>query len=117
MGSKVYYLVENEAADVSDSALTFSEKSKGAGYHRISHGLHTAVYSLSDFTGTVKLQGTLKLYPSDDDWFDIPESIYSDDSAFFVNANDSVNFVGNFVWLRAAYNIQDGTINSISYTF
>jgi hypothetical protein len=39
-----------------------------------------------------------------------------DDSTLWATPQ-SVNFVGNFVWIRAAYNLQNGTITQIQYNF
>lgn len=100
--------------------FVYSNKQKGAGYHRRYDAVHTATFSFNNFKGSVKLQATLALYPSDDDWFDI---IY--DSGSELEAVDSTpllttevrNFTGNFVWIRAAYQITEGTITQIRYSY
>lgn len=115
MSSKIYTLLENISAEATDSTYSFGDKNVGAGYYRIADGLHTAVYDVTQFAGTIKIQGTLALYPDDSDWFDIDGTEIGGDSSLFTSL-DSINFVGNFVWVRAAYNLQNGTINSITYT-
>ena len=105
----------NESAD-----FVYSNKQKGAGYQRRYDAIHTAVFSFNNFKGSVKLQATLALYPSDDDWFDIEY-----DSGSTLEAVDSTpllttelrNFTGNFVWIRAAYQITEGTITQIRYSY
>ena len=100
--------------------FVYSNKQKGAGYHRRYDAVHTATFSFNNFKGSVKLQATLALYPSDDDWFDI---VY--DSGSELEAVDSTpllttevrNFTGNFVWIRAAYQITEGTITQIRYSY
>lgn len=101
-------------ADPGDLSFQYSEKKKGAGYHKKYGALHTATYVVDDFIGTIKLQGTLQLYPGDNDWVDIVDTEIGGDSSAWSN-NEIVNFTGNFVWIRAAYNLQDGTITEIRY--
>ena len=95
-----------------------SEKQKGAGYHQRYGYLHTLVYDLDSFKGSVKLQGTLALYPSDDntDWVTIEGTEFGGDSSVFT-ALQPVNFSGNFVWVRAVYTLEQGTINEIRYNY
>jgi hypothetical protein len=98
-----------------DSTFSYSDKNIAAGYHKISSGLHTVIYDYSDFVGTIKLQASLSLYPGNDDWVDvIGTELNSSDS---VTDTFSNTFTGNFVWLRAAYNLQNGAVNSITYNF
>jgi len=100
--------------------FVYSDKQKGAGYHRRYDAVHTAVFNFDNFKGSVKLQATLVQYPSDDDWFDIEY-----DGGFALEAVDSTpllttevrNFTGNFVWIRAAYRIIEGTISQIRYSY
>jgi hypothetical protein len=100
---------------VTDSAFSYSDKNTAAGYHRISSGVHTVAYDYTDFVGTLKMQASLLLYPGDNDWVDIVGTEFG--SADPVTDTFSTTFTGNFVWLRAAYNVQDGTVNSITYNF
>jgi len=107
-----------------------SEKVKGDASFGQSDGLHTIMVNLNDFTGTIKIQGSLETTPSDGDFFDINLS----DEEFTVDVSGlvtkkvldnliynvsetsmkSYNVTGNFVWLRAdIINWQSGTISSI----
>lgn len=105
----------SESAD-----LVYSDKQKGAGYHRRYDAVHTAVFTFDNFKGSVKLQATLSLYPGDDDWFDIEY-----DSGLSLESVDSTpllttelrNFTGNFIWIRAAYQLTEGTITQIRYSY
>lgn len=108
-------LLSNIIAEATDSTFSYGEKKKGAGYHKNSDGVHTAAYQVENFIGTIKLQATLELYPGNDDWFDISGTEFGGDSSIFVSAIDSVTFTGKFVWIRAAYNLQNGTITEIRY--
>jgi hypothetical protein len=125
MSSEIFILLENTNAESNDSAFLYSDKRPGAGYHKSLDNLHTAVYSVVDFLGGIKLQATLAVDPSDTDWFDInntqvggsENTLISGDSSIFGTQTLSVNFSGNFVWVRAAYNVQNGAITKISYTF
>ena len=104
--------------NISTEAAGISDKKPGAGYYKLSNPLHTLVYVVNAFRGTIKMQGTLALYPSDADWFDIPDTDYGDGSTIDTeNTSFSTNFTGNFVWIRAVYTIEDGTIVSIRYNY
>lgn len=93
-----------------------SEKKQGAGYHRKSDSLHTVVYSVNNLLGSVKLQGTLELYPVEVDWFDIAGTPLGDNVTTLVGTQVSTaNFTGNFIWIRAVYTLQSGSIVEIRY--
>lgn len=115
MSIETTILVNNYATEAVDSSWAYSEKKKGAGYHKTSSSVHTYQYQLTDFSGTIKLQGTLELYPGDNDWFDITGTEVGGDSTIIAAAVLTGNFSGNFVWVRAAYNVQNGIIASIRY--
>ena len=97
----------------------YSEKQKGAGYYRLDFPLHTVVFQVNDFKGSVKIQATLVLYPSERDWFDIEydngNTIESTDSTA-LSTTLTRNFTGNFIWIRAAYRIEQGAIAEIRYS-
>jgi hypothetical protein len=114
MSIEIHTLLSNITTESSDSTLSYGEKSKGAGYHKGNSGLHTVVYNLDNFTGTIKLQGTLELYPGEGDWFDIDGTNLE---GVIGTSLETVNFTGNFVWIRAAYNLQTGTITEIRYNY
>jgi hypothetical protein len=101
---------------LSPSVFSYSDKQKGAGYHRYNDGVHTAVYQLIEFVGTIKIQATLELYPGDNDWVDIDGTEHSFDSSIS-NGAYPYTFAGKFVWIRAAYNLQNGTITQIRYNY
>ena len=109
-------LLSNIDTESADSSFSYSEKNKGSGYNKNNDGVHTAVYSLDSFVGTIKMQGTLELYPGEDDWVDIAGTELGGDSSVF-SASQSRTFVGKFLWIRAAYNLQNGTITQIRYNF
>jgi len=111
-------LLSEVTIESADSSFSYGTKAQGAGYHKISNPLHTATYHVEDFIGTIKIQATLALYPKDNEWFDVigTEIGLGDDSSIWTVTN-SVNFTGNFVWIRAAYNIQNGKIVEIRYNY
>jgi len=115
-------LLSNITAEAGSAVFSYSDKKKAAGYHRNNDGLHTVVYTVNSFSGTVKLQGTLNLYPGDDDWFDIDNTEIGGDSSDIggvdgQNFSISRNFTGNFLWVRAAYNVQNGIIVDIRFNY
>jgi len=125
---------QNHPGDSSIQTVT-GVKYKGDGYYGRSDGLHTVQINLENFTGVVRIEGTLEIDPGDDDWFDVELSTTSSvsgsvdttgavssgttvvlSSVLFSGAtsNNNYNFTGNFVWVRAK--VTDwtaGTINSI----
>jgi hypothetical protein len=114
MSTESTVLLSNISAEVSDSGFSYGPKQKGSGYNLGGNGLHTAVYSFDQFNGSFKIQGTLELYPGESDWVDIAGTEVGGDSSQIANSYTK-NFTGNFVWIRAAYNLQNGTITSIRY--
>ena len=112
-------LVENITEEAADSTFVYSDKNKGAGFHHANNGVHTYVYQTDNFIGTIKLQGTLEMYPGDEDWFDIDNTTVGllGDSTNFQSDSVTGNFTGQFLWIRAAYNLQNGTITQIRYNF
>ena len=114
-------LVSNYSNDSQPLIEVYSNKQKGAGHHTRNDSVHTAVFQLDNFVGSIKLQGTLALYPSDNDWFDIEY----DSSSHDLTALDSTpvvgaanaTFTGKFVWIRAAYKLEQGTITEIRFNY
>jgi len=121
MSTKSTILISNYSDDSDASAWYYSEKQKAAGFYKSQGLVHTATFTLNDFKGSIKLQATLSLYPGDNDWFDINY----DDAADQLTALDSTpavptairNFTGNFVWIRAAIQLEQGTVTQIRYNY
>jgi hypothetical protein len=81
---------------------------KGDGYYGRSDGFHTVQYSYSGLTGTISIQATLEVDPTDTDWFTVHSYTAAQETASKI-----ANFTGNYVWVRAVVEYTDGTINSI----
>jgi hypothetical protein len=96
----------------SSTETVLGEKYKGDGYYGRSDGLHTVQINVDGVAGTIKMQGTLAVTPTDDDWFDINNTEYSSETDG-KTGSFMYNFTGNFVWVRAHVTYTDGTINSI----
>ena len=112
MSTESYILISNT------SASGTGEKCKGAGYNRRNDGLHTVVYAVDAFNGSITVQGTLELYPAESDWVDVISYDFGEDSTTSnVTTTYSENFTGNFVWIRATYTVTDGTIVSVRYNY
>jgi hypothetical protein len=117
MSKETVVLLSNVSTEAVSSAFSYGKKHKGAGYHKNTDGVHTAVFQFDNFVGTVKIQGTLELYPNENDWIDIDgTTIDVEDSTPLVN-NATLNFVGKFVYIRAAYRVEQGTIVEIRYNY
>lgn len=116
------------------TALTYvSDKIRGDGYSSNSDGFHTVMWNVSEFAGSIEVQGTLASQPSEADWstinLSLPGNIYSVDTTGLASAVSlgtanynnptttmkTYNFIGNFVWVRGRIsNFTEGTVNNIS---
>jgi len=111
--------------DTTSSSAQYSDKKIGAGYYKNSDGVHTLYTVVNAFLGSITIQGTLEQYPSDDDtdWVDV--NTFAGDSTYYnqPNNNDAVDydvsstFTGKFVWVRAKYELQNGTIREVRYNY
>ena len=111
--------VTAESTDGStDTVLTYSgfvtDKAKGDGYYSQADGLHTVSYHVdATCTGAIKMQGSLATTPTEDDFFDIDNTTFTTDQSTTIN---SVNFTGNFVWIRAKCTANTaGSVSKILY--
>lgn len=116
-----YLILENVTIESADlDIFKYSDKKPGAGYSMRHSGIHTVQFQLDNFKGTLKLQGTLELYPGENDWIDLDYDsglpLYSLDSTA-KTVDEARNFTGNWLWIRAAYVLEQGTIVSIRYNF
>jgi hypothetical protein len=121
MSRESIVLISNYVDDSRPLEFSYSEKQKGAGYHTFNNGIHTAAFVFDNFKGGVKLQATLELYPGDNDWFDIVYDSVSTELAALdstpIIGTASCTFTGRFVWIRAAYKLEQGTISEIRYNY
>jgi hypothetical protein len=84
------------------------ERFKGDGYYGRADGLHTVQYSYTSFTGTINIQATLALDPTEDDWFTVHTYTVQNDSDSKI-----ANFIGNYVWIRANLTYTDGSLDNV----
>jgi hypothetical protein len=115
MSIETIVLLSNISTEAATAGFSYGEKRKGAGYHKNNDGIHTAMFQFDNFVGTVKIQGTLELYPNDADWVDIDETTITIEDSSALTLNETRTFIGKFVYIRAAYNIQNGIITEIRY--
>jgi hypothetical protein len=119
MSNQTRVLLASTADNSKFPVEQYSAKSPAAGYYKNNNGMHTAVFEFDNFKGSVKIQATLELYPGDSDWFDV---VY-DSADVVLTAIDSTpvtnnavcTFTGKFVYIRAAYQLEEGTITEIRY--
>jgi hypothetical protein len=117
MSIETIVLLENISTESATAGFSYGEKRKGAGYNKNNNGLHTAVFEFDNFVGTVKIQGTLELYPNDTDWVDITDTTITIEDSSALTLNETRTFTGKFVYIRAAYNVQNGVISKIRYNY
>jgi hypothetical protein len=98
----------------STTEVVTGEKFKGDGYYGRSDGFHTVQYDIDSFIGTIALQATLSIDPTDADWFTVYTQAYPVVDDVGTTTSVITSFTGNYVWVRAYIsNWSDGTINSI----
>jgi hypothetical protein len=135
--NSVILLPSNSHDNTSNPSTLVGERSKGAGFYGMGDGFHTVQIQLTNFIGTVKIQGSLATTPGDDDWLDVRISpqggAYSVDTTGLASKigtitevtytsattiNKTYNFTGNFVWIRAEVtNWTAGNVNRILLNF
>lgn len=89
----------------------YSDVVKGDSYYGYADGLHTIQVIYNDFVGRFRLQCTLALEPTADDWFDIIPDIstgnafnpagyiqYDEDSP--AKLSEAYTFKGNYTFIR-----------------
>lgn len=121
MSTQSLILISDYFDDSSPTSWYFTEKKQGSGYHKNLNSLHTAVFILDNFKGSLKLQATLELEPGENDWVDIiydnnADQLTSLDSTPLVSSATR-NFTGNFVWVRAGIQLEEGTVAEIRYNY
>ena len=97
-----------------------SKKEKGDGYYGGTAGVHTVTYTVTpSFVGTLTMQASLATDPIEADWFDIDNTKITYDqlvNPIATTTTNYVNFVGNFVWVRAkVFKTTEPTIGSVSF--
>jgi hypothetical protein len=117
MSQETYVLLPAVFLESSNSNFSYGDKRKAAGYNKKTDGVHTAVFEFDNFVGTVKIQGTLELYPNEADWVDITGTTIAVEDSTPLIANETKTFVGKFVYIRAAYHLENGSITEIRYNY
>jgi hypothetical protein len=119
-----------ETVSYTGSSTLIGNKFKGDGFYGMSDGLHTFEISLTGFIGKIKIQATLALEPSEQDWFDadIGNGSQTIDTTGLIQSAakttieytgaetsiNSYNVTGNLVWVRAyIFDWTEGSIQSI----
>ena len=82
---------------------------RGAGFYGGGAGHHTIQYSVTNFIGSINIQATVCLEPTEADWFtvktyDFPNRSFDRDTDIATGVD---NFIGKYTFIRA----------SITYTF
>tara|TARA_E500000178_G_scaffold89293_1_gene88186 strand:+ start:5496 stop:5852 length:357 start_codon:yes stop_codon:yes gene_type:complete len=110
--SEIILSANTHPSDSTTQTIT-GDKFKGDGYYGRSDGLHTVQYTITGFIGTVSIQATLTVDPSEADWFTVYEQAYPVVNDEGTTKSNLANFTGNYVWVRAYITYTDGTVNSI----
>jgi len=115
MSNEITILLEN----AENTGSFVSDKKTGSGYHQKYDNLHTFVLNFSNWRGVLKIQGTLEMFPGENDWFDLRDPLnakleYGGDSSNY-NTVVTANSRGNFLWIRAVGTTDQGSIVEIRY--
>lgn len=97
MARKTITLLENTGTNLD----VIGSPVPGDSYYGYTDGVHTVAIYGTNFTGRVKIQGTLATNPTDNDWFDILLSglPYKDYNSY--TGVEGFTFVANLVFIRA----------------
>ena len=113
--------IPGTAIPISDTGFVldafYSLPQKGDGYFGSGDGVHTVTYTVDQgFDGAISMQGSLANTPTSTDWFNInnTEVTYSQLTTTAQKTN-YVNFIGNFVWVRARVVKNNGSMLVINY--
>jgi hypothetical protein len=131
-------ILSNSTFDGSTTTVA-GEKFQADGYYGRADGFHTVQVSLNNFSGSVSVQGTLAVNPTESDWFNIVLTASSSvagtvDTTGAISSggtialstidytsstiNSTYNFSGNYVWVRAVISSwTGGSINSIMMNY
>jgi len=112
MESKIIINTVTHPNDSSIKTIT-TNRYKANGYYGVRFGIHSIQYNLLNFVGNIIVQGALELSPTEDDWFDIEETLY--ETSVETTINTIKNFTGNFVYIRTVVNYYNGTIRSVVF--
>mgnify|MGYP001409873723 CR=1 FL=1 len=109
--SEIILTNQTHSGDSSVDTIT-GDKFKGDGYYGRSDGFHTVQYNISGFIGSIVMQATLAIDPTDDDWFTLSTTQHT--SSTNETGGFVYNFTGNYVWVRSLVsNWTDGVISDI----
>jgi hypothetical protein len=107
----------------------YSDEVKGDSYYGYTDGYHTVQVTYEQFIGRMRIQASLVLEPTSDDWFDIVPSEttgqrFNENGYIQYNADDpaskseAYSFKGNFAWIRLYMDrehVGDGSTYDNSY--
>jgi hypothetical protein len=122
-------------SNTNDKANVVGDPVHADGWYGFSDGLHTVSMHVVNFTGRIKIQASLALEPTEEDWFDITLTETTPYLEFPLNSTPTgllngdtrvvaVSFKANVLWVRAVmdrsylqvvepYNGSFGVINKI----
>lgn len=121
------------SVQTTNTQYTTSLPSEAAGYYGTTNGLHTlTINTTPSFLGTATVQATLATTPVEADWFDVVDGtfVYTTTSTGYVPSllmdmnpaspdvrTDYLTFTGQFTWLRARVEVDQGAVLGINYNY
>ena len=121
MSRETIVLLSNITDDSQPSTWQYGEKHIGAGYYKNGNGVHTMTFELNNFKGSIKVQATLDLNPGVNDWFDVvfdsSDTVLTAIDSTPITSNAACTFTGKFVFIRVAYQLEQGTITEVRYNY
>ena len=121
MSRETIVLLSNITDDSQPSTWQYGEKHIGAGYYKNGNSVHTMSIELDNFKGSIKIQATLDSNPGVNDWFDVvldsSDTVLDSIDSTPITSTAACTFTGKFVFIRAAYQLEQGTITEIRYNY
>lgn len=107
----------------------YSDDIKGDSYYGYTDGYHTVQVTYNQFVGRMRVQASLMLEPTSDDWFDIVPAETTGDkfnTLGYIQFNadepasksEAYSFKGNYAWIRLYMDrehVADGETYDTSY--
>ena len=119
MSNQTRVLLASTADNSKFPVEQYSAKSPAAGYYKNGNGVHTMTFELNNFKGSIKVQATLDLNPGVNDWVDVildsSDTVLTAIDSTPITSNAACTFTGKFVFIRVAYQLEQGTITEVRY--
>lgn len=96
----------------------FGNAAKGVAYYHGQGSLQTVIIQVTEFEGTITIQGSLNNDSASASWLDLYEYGSAIWNSSVITDYHPVNLIGNFAWIRIKVtDFDSGKVNNISITY